>query len=230
MNGVDAVWGVGRLTIGSAVRIFAPLRSYGSERMPQFGGVVLAMNHFHWLDPAAFGAACPRTIYYMAKIEAHRAPGLGQLIRAFGTFAVRRGESDREAVRRMREVVRDGKVLGIFAEGTRQLTGVPGAVQPGAAMAALQEDVPVVCAAIHGSQTWKLGSFAPVSIAWGEPMRFDGLPRGGKGYREASVEIERELHRLWGWLADLHAAGGPRPRHAVPPRATAGLRAPVTLP
>ena len=69
MNGVDAVWGVGRLTIGSAVRILAPLRSYGSERMPQFGGVVLAMNHFHWLDPAAFGAACPRTIYYMAKIE-----------------------------------------------------------------------------------------------------------------------------------------------------------------
>ena len=126
----------------------------------------------------------------------------------------------------MREVVRDGKVLGIFAEGTRQLTGVPGTVQPGAAMAALQEDVPVVCAAIHGSQTWKLGSFAPVSIAWGEPMRFDGLPRGGKGYREASVEIERELHRLWGWLADLHAAGGPRPRHAVPPRATAGLRLP----
>ncbi len=85
-------------------------------------------------------------------------------------------------------------MLGIFAEGTRQLAGVPGPVQPGAAMAALQEDVPVVCAAIHGSQTWKVGNFAPVSIAWGEPMRFDGLPRGGKGYREASVEIERELH------------------------------------
>ena len=185
VNGVDAVWGVGRLTIGSAVRIFAPLRSYGSERMPQFGGVVLAMNHFHWLDPAAFGAASPRTIYYMAKIEAHRAPGLGELIRAFGTFAVRRGESDREAVRRMREVVRDGKVLGIFAEGTRQLTGVPGPVQPGAAMAALQEDVPVVCAAIHGSQTWKVGNFAPGLDRLGRadavrraPARRQGLPRG----------------------------------------------------
>jgi hypothetical protein len=97
-------------------------------------------------------------------------------------------------------------------------------------MAALQEDVPVVCAAIHGSQTWKPGNFKPVSIAWGEPMRFDGLPRGGRGYREASVEIERELHGLWQWLADLHAAGGPRPRQAVPPRASAERRAPVTLP
>ena len=230
MNRVDAVWAVGRLTIGTATRLAAPVRSYGSERMPQFGGVVLAMNHFHWLDPPVFGAVSPRTIYYMAKIEAHVVPGLGELIRAFGTFSVRRGESDREAVRMMREVVRNGHVLGIFAEGTRQKTGVPGPVQPGAAMAALQEDVPVVCAAIHGTQTWKLGNFAPVSVAFGEPMRFDGLPRGSKGYREASAEIERELHRLWAWLRDLHAAGEPRPRVATPPRAPAELRAPVTLP
>ena len=50
------------------------------------------------------------------------------------SFAVRRGESDREAVRRMREIVREGNALGMFAEGTRQRSGVPGPVQPGAAM------------------------------------------------------------------------------------------------
>ena len=187
MNRVDAAWVVGRLTIGSAVRVLAPLRSYGSDRVPQHGGVVLALNHFSWLDPPAFGTCCPRTIYYMAKIEAHAVPGLGELIRAFGPFSVRRGESDREAVRRMREVVREGNVLGVFAEGTRQRAGVPGRVQPGAAMAAVQEDVPVVCAAIHGSQSWRLGNFAPVSVAWSEPMRFEGLPRGARGYREASA-------------------------------------------
>jgi 1-acyl-sn-glycerol-3-phosphate acyltransferase len=215
MNGVDIVWAIGRLTIGTAVRTFAPLRVYGRDRVPAYGGVVLAMNHFHWLDPAAFGIASPRTIYYMAKMEAHVVPGLGQLIRAFGTFAVRRGESDRTAVREMREVVRDGRVLGIFAEGTRQLSGEPGPVQPGAAMAALQEDVPVVAAAIHGTQHWKVGNFAPVSISYGEPMRFEGLPRNGKGYREASKEIERELHRQWAWLRDLHEVG--RPAVATPP-------------
>jgi 1-acyl-sn-glycerol-3-phosphate acyltransferase len=215
VNGVDAVWAIGRLTIGTAVKIFAPLRVYGRDRVPAYGGVVLAMNHFHWLDPAAFGVASPRTIYYMAKMEAHVVPGLGQLIRAFGTFSVRRGESDRDAVRRMRQVVREGKVLGIFAEGTRQLSGEPGAVQPGAAMAALQEDVPVVPVAIHGSQSWKVGNFGPVSISFGEPMRFEGLPRNGKGYRAASTEIERELHRQWSWLRDLHEAG--RPAVATPP-------------
>jgi hypothetical protein len=54
-----------------------------------------------------------------------------------------------------------------------------------------------------------------VSIAWGNPMRFDGLPRGAKGYREASVEIQREIRRLWEWLVAVHDQG--RPRHATPP-------------
>jgi len=93
-------------------------------------------------------------------------------------------------------------------------------------MVALQEDVPVICGAIHGSQDWKLGNFAPVSIAWSEPMHFDGLPRGGKGYRAASEQIEAELHRLWVWLREMHEAGR-RPRHATPPPRDA--TAPITL-
>jgi 1-acyl-sn-glycerol-3-phosphate acyltransferase len=215
MNGTDAFWAVGRLTIGSAVRLFAPLRVYGRERVPREGGVVLALNHFHWLDPPAFGAASPRTVYYMAKVEAHRIAGLGQLIRAFGTFSVRRGESDREAVRMMRTVVRDGHALGLFAEGTRQRSGEPGEVKPGAAMVAVQEDVPVVAAAIHGTQHWRLGNFHPVSVAWSEPMRFDGLAKNAKGYREASAAIQTEIRRLWEFLVDVHALG--RPRGALPP-------------
>lgn len=215
MNRVDAAWAVGRRTLSPLVQVFSRLRSYGDDRVPREGGLVLAFNHFSWLDPAAFGTACPRTIHYLAKAEAHRVPGLGQLIRAFGTFSVRRGESDREAVRLMRQVVRDGHALGLFVEGTRQRSGVPGEVKSGASWVALQEDVPVVCAAIHGSQDWRPGNFRPVSIAWGEPMRFEGLPRGAKGYREASGEIEREIRRLWEWLVDVHAQG--RPRRATPP-------------
>ena len=214
MSSVDAVWKVGHYTIGTLVRLVAPLRSYGVERVPRTGGLVVAFNHFHWIDPPVFGLLSPRTLYFVAKVEAHRVPGLGQLIRSFGTISVRRGESDREAVRRMREVVRDGHALGLFVEGTRQ-PGVPGKVQPGAAMAALQEDVPVVPAAIRGSYEWRPGNFHPISVAWGEPVRFDGLPKGGKGYREASAEIERRLRALHDWLGEMEALD--RPRRATPP-------------
>jgi 1-acyl-sn-glycerol-3-phosphate acyltransferase len=218
-------WLVGRPVLGGSAALATRLRSYGTDRIPPGGGVVLAFNHFSWIDIPCVGWVCKRNVYFLAKVEAHSVPGLGPLIRSFGTLAVRRGESDRDAVRRMREVVRDGNALGVFVEGTRQRSGVPGHVQPGAAMVALQESVPVVCGAIHGSQDWKLGNFAPVSIAWGEPMRFDGLPRGGKGYREASQQIEDELNRLWRWLRDLHEVG--RPRFAVPPARDDA--APVTL-
>jgi 1-acyl-sn-glycerol-3-phosphate acyltransferase len=216
MNATDVAWAFGRPTIGSAVKLFARLRVYGAQRMPRNGGIVAASNHFSWIDPPALGAASPRTLYFMAKVEAHRVPGLGQLLRSFGAFPVRRGESDREAVRTMRGIVRAGHALGMFAEGARQRGGLPGLVQPGAAMVAITEEVPVIPAAIHGSFEWRAGNLAPVSVAWGEPMIFDGLPRGGRGYTEASLEIERKIRELWEWLVELHEAG--RPRDAVPPR------------
>jgi 1-acyl-sn-glycerol-3-phosphate acyltransferase len=204
------------MTIQPLTKLFAPLRNYGSERIPAEGGVVLAMNHFSWIDPPAFGTCCPRTIHFLAKSEIHSHFGLGHLIRAFGTRSVRRGESDREAVRAMREIVRDGYPLGLFVEGTRQKSGVPGQALPGAGMVALQEGVPVIPAAIHGSQYWQPWNRHPVSIAWGKPMQFDGIPRSGKGYREASALIQEEIYRLWQWLVELHEQGR-RPATATPP-------------
>jgi 1-acyl-sn-glycerol-3-phosphate acyltransferase len=216
MTGTDAAWVVGRATIGTATKLVARVAVYGADRMPTTGGLVVAANHFSWIDPPALGAVSPRTLYFLAKSEAHRIPGLGQLMRAFGAFAVRRGESDRDAVRTMRQVVRDGNVLGMFAEGTRQRDGVPGPVQPGAAMVAINENVPLIPAAIYGSHEWRLGNFKPVSVAWGEPMTFEGLPRGGKGYKEASLVVERKINELWQWLGEMHELG--RPRDAIPPR------------
>ena len=112
MNLAPVTWAIGRPTIGLAATLAGRLHVYGRDRVPATGGCVVASNHFSWLDPAVLGAASPRVLYYMAKIEAHRAPGLGTLIRAFGCFPVRRGESDREAVRTMRRIVADGNALG----------------------------------------------------------------------------------------------------------------------
>ena len=102
-------------------------------------------------------------------------------------IAVRRGESDRDAVRLMRAGRRDGRAIGALRRGHAPADRAARARRsPGAAMVAIQEDVPVVPVAVYGTQFWKPCNFAPCSIAVGEPFRFDGLPKGGRGYKEAT--------------------------------------------
>ena len=214
MNRTQIAQLFGRPFFGAVVRTFTPLRVYGRDRIPREGPLVLCFNHFSWLDPWALGSVVPRTLYYVAKQEAHDNPIIGPLIRLFGTSSVRRGESDREAVRIMRDVVRRGDALGMFPEGTRQ-EREPGPVLPGAALIAVQEQVPVVCGAIHGSQDWRFGNWHPVSIAFGKPLDLSGHSRNSQGYRAASAEIQQELRRLWEFLVTTHEQG--RPRVAVPP-------------
>jgi 1-acyl-sn-glycerol-3-phosphate acyltransferase len=210
-----AYWTIGKGFIGSLVHLLVDLRVYGSERIPRTGGAVLAMSHLSYLDAPAYGVASSRRIVFLAKVEAHDTFGLGTLIRSHGTLSVRRGESDRDAIRLARETVRNNDLLGMFVEGTRQRHGEPGPAKPGAAMVAINEGVPIVPGAIFGSHLWRVGNFAPVSVAWGEPMRFDETPRNSKGYRAATAEIESEIRRLWEFLRELHELGRPR---ATPPR------------
>lgn len=214
MNRVQLAWLFGKPTFRVLVKTFAPLRVYGRERIPRNGPVVFCFNHFSWLDPWAVGSVIPRTVYYVAKQEAHDNPLLGPFIRFFGTSSIRRGESDREALRVMREVVRRGDALGMFPEGTRQVRE-PGPVRSGAALIAVQEQVPIVCGAIEGSQDWRFGNWHPVSIAFGEPLDVSEFPRNSQGYRAASEEIQRELRRLWEFLVTTQEQG--RPRFATPP-------------
>jgi 1-acyl-sn-glycerol-3-phosphate acyltransferase len=208
-------WALGRHYMGGPARLITRARAYGVERVPRTGGLVYAINHFHWLDVPLVGAFSPRDVDFVAKTEAVSFPALGRFLRWHGTIGIRRGESDRDAVRRMRDSARTGRVVGLFVEGTRQKSGVPGRAQPGAAMVALQEDVPVVPIGIYGTQFWKPTNLAPCSIAFGEPVRFEGLPKGGRGYKEATAEIERRIHALVEWLAEVHAEG--RPRGLTPP-------------
>jgi 1-acyl-sn-glycerol-3-phosphate acyltransferase len=215
VRAADVFWSTGRLYMGLPARLLTRARAYGSARVPREGGVVLAVNHLHWIDVPIVGALSPRNLDFVAKVEAINFPGLGRFLTWHGTIAVRRGESDREAVRQMRAAARAGHALGLFVEGTRQRRGHPGKAQPGAAMVAIQEDVPVVPAAIYGTQFWKPGNFAPCTVAFGQAMRFERLPKSGRGYKEATAEIESRIHGLFAWLADLHARG--RPKGESPP-------------
>lgn len=215
--GIERLWGGGpegawpfmQYWVTPATRALAPgSYGYGIDRMPEMGGAVLAANHFAAIDPPLIGAFSRRAIWYMMKAELYDLPFIGEALSWTGAFPIRRGERDREGIRRARRLVEDGHVVGVFAEGTRQRLGYPGEVQPGAAMIAMQQGVPIVPCGLD-SFGWSLRNRRSCCVVFGEPLALDDLPRTGRGYKEASERLREALVRLWRQAASAVAAGFP---------------------
>jgi len=181
---------------------------YGADRVPDSGGLVVASNHLSAIDPIVVPMFCPRTVYQMAKIELLDVPVAGEALRWLGSFAVRRGEGDRDAIRVARWIVAEGHAVGFFSEGTRQLLGYPGVSHAGAAMIAIQEGVPLVPCGLDTFQ-WSLRNRRNCAIVWGEPIDLTGLPRNGKGYKEGAAVTDAAILRLWRQAAEAVVAGLP---------------------
>jgi len=170
------------------------LRAEGVENLPSDGGYVLAANHTSNLDP--WPLAMPlwprRYIRFMAKSELYWWP-LGVIITAGGGFPVRRGERDVEAIRTAVELARDGHIVAMFPHGTRQRKGLVKKYQPrshtGAARIALDADVPLVPAAIAGTE--HLLRLERLRVRYGKQLDVDGLD-----LREATDNLMSEIERL----------------------------------
>jgi 1-acyl-sn-glycerol-3-phosphate acyltransferase len=204
----EGAWRFARLPTIAIMYALAPTAGYGSERVPRTGGGVLAVNHLSGLDPTLAGIYSPRSIYYMAKIELLSVPVIGEAFRWTGSFAVRRGEGDRDSIRVARWVAGHGHVVGMFMEGTRQRFGYPGPVHPGAVMIALQERVPVVPCGLD-SFRWSLSNRRPCAVVFGDPIDLGDLPANGRGYKEGAAIVEEAIHRLWRLAAEAAADGLP---------------------
>jgi 1-acyl-sn-glycerol-3-phosphate acyltransferase len=196
LGSVEAGWWLGRRVVPLVTRIIAPAAGYGADRVPAEGGGVVAANHFSAIDHPLIGILSPRPLYFLAKAELLAIPAVGPLLRWLGVFGVRRGEGDREAVRRARALVRDGNLVCIHVEGTRQRFGHPGPLHPGGLMIALQEGAPVIPLGLD-TFGWSPTNRRRSAVVWGEPLDVSDLPRNRKGYAEAGERVGAELVRLW---------------------------------
>ena len=174
----------------------------GLEHVPKTGGFVLAANHTSSLDPWPIGVSLwPRQFHYMAKSELWK-PGLRVLLKAAGSFPVRRGEGDREAVETAIRLCKEGRAMAMFPEGTRRSKGLRKKHQPrphsGTARIALAAGVPIIPAAIRGMD--KLSRLGAVRVRYGPPIALDDLK--GLELREAAHEATR---RLWAEIQRLEA-------------------------
>jgi len=205
---METGWWAGRRIVPLFTRLVAPAAAYGVDRVPREGGAVVAANHFSGIDHPLIGVLSPRPLHFLAKAELLEIPGLGPLLSWLGVFGVRRGEGDREALRRAREIVRDGGLVCVHVEGTRQRFGHPGPIHPGGLMIAMQEGVAVIPLGLDTFR-WSLSNRRACAVVWGEPLRLDDLPRNRKGYAEAADRVGEELVSLWRQAVAACEAGLP---------------------
>ena len=123
----------------------------GLEHVPMDGPLVVASNHGSHLDPPLLGHALGRPVAFMAKAELFAVPLLGAVIRACGAYPVRRGASDREAIRTATAKLEEGWATGVFLDGTRQADGRVNNPLPGAALLAARSGAPLLPVAIVNS-------------------------------------------------------------------------------
>ncbi|MDP5273779.1 lysophospholipid acyltransferase family protein [Chengkuizengella axinellae] len=140
------------------------LKVVGKENIPKQGGVMLCSNHVNLLDPTLVGTPVDREVHFMAKEELFKIPVLGSLIAKLGAFPVKRGGVSRESIRNTIKILNEGKVFGIFPEGTRRKS--LGMGKKGAASFALRSEATVIPVAIIGSYT----PFRKLKIIYGEPV------------------------------------------------------------
>jgi 1-acyl-sn-glycerol-3-phosphate acyltransferase len=212
----ERTWHLARVIIQPWLRPVTRTRIYGGDRVPRSGAAVVAANHIAAIDPFVLGAACPRSIRYMAKIELWSTPVVRHIIEHTGAFPVHRGQPDRAALAAARDVLRTGNLLGIFVEGTRQPTDEVGAARAGAAMLAVSEGAPILPVYLHGTDQFTRDPRRfPATVVYGTPMAVGGLGRGARVYRPVADAIEDELRRLREFTLSAIAVG--RPRRATPP-------------
>ncbi len=181
------------------------LRARGRENIPSEGGFVLACNHMSSFDPWPLGLPLwpRRFLRFMAKSELYWFP-LTLILNGAGAFPVRRGQADTEAIETAVQLAREGNIVAMFPEGTRRKKGLvkrfEARPRSGAARIALEAGVPLVPAAVRGTD--HLRRLAAIRVAYGPPVDIDDL-RGAADVREAALEA---TDRLMARIDELEAS------------------------
>lgn len=157
------------------------------------GGYLAICNHISNWDPIVLGYSIKkRPVCYMAKEELFKNPIARFLLTRLHAIPLARGAGDVGAVKKALRALADGKILGIFPEGTRSRDGRLHDFEPGAALLALRSGVPVLPAYISGDYRM----FHRVTITFGAPIDLKGLFPGKVNsvlVREATQYLHEKL-------------------------------------
>jgi 1-acyl-sn-glycerol-3-phosphate acyltransferase len=178
---------------------FLRLEIEGEEYIPLEGGAVVACNHTRGPDYVILGYASPRQIFYMAKAEIFAYhPWLARLVSMAGAFPVHRGQGDGQAIEQAIALVRSGRLLGMFPEGTRSRDGSLQKAKLGVARIALGAQCPIVPVVVINSEpvlrdVLKFRRRPLVVVRFGPPIEVLGEPEDAEELRQVT---ERMMHGM----------------------------------
>jgi 1-acyl-sn-glycerol-3-phosphate acyltransferase len=203
------------------------VRSISSEQVPGRGAVILAPNHFSFMDHFLMGCYIRRKVRFMAKSQLFKGP-MQFIYTHGGVFPVRRGARDEEVFTTAETILARGGAITMYCEGGRSRTGkLAEQAKRGIGRLALETGAPVVPIAIHGSsriRNWKRLKFPQVTVQYGEPLRWERVAEPTREQQQAVAdEILTEIRRLYAGL-EQHGRKGMLRRVRAQRRAAAAAK------
>jgi 1-acyl-sn-glycerol-3-phosphate acyltransferase len=193
-RGPDWIYGVIRLLLTPYLLLVHRARCVGSNHVPATGSVIIAPNHFSFLDHFFVAVFIRRYVRFMAKSQLFNGGPLEFVYYHGGVFPVRRGQRDEEAFITAETILANGGLVTIYPEAGRSRTGkLAEHAKPGVGRLALDSGAPVVPVALHGTlkvRNWKRLQFPKVTLLFGEPVTF---PKEADAPRERQQEVADEV-------------------------------------
>jgi 1-acyl-sn-glycerol-3-phosphate acyltransferase len=185
---------------------FLRARAISVPNVPSSGPVILAPNHFSFMDHFLIGCYIRRKVRFMAKSQLFKGP-MQFIYTHGGVFPVRRGARDEETFITAETILGRGGTVAMYCEGGRSRTGkVSEQAKRGIGRLALETGAPIVPIAIHGSsriRNWKRLQFPKTTIQYGEALRWEAVENPTREQQQAVADqILVEIRRLYAGLEE----------------------------
>ncbi|MET9255984.1 lysophospholipid acyltransferase family protein [Streptomyces sp. NPDC003717] len=211
-----------KATFGSLMRLMFRPRVEGVENIPGDGPVILAGNHVTFIDSVILPLVCERQVHFIGKDSYVTGKGVKGRVMAWfftgvGMIPVDRdgGRGGVAALMTGRRILEEGRVFGIYPEGTRSPDGRLYRGRTGIARLTLMTGAPVVPFAMIGTDRLQPGGAGlprpgRVTVRFGEPMefsRYEGMDRDRYVLRAVTDSVMTEVMRLSGQeYVDMYAS------------------------
>lgn len=193
------LFGVARIILTPLLKLLYFYEFTNKNTLPKDGGFIICCNHISYIDPIFVALGQKRRVRFMAKSELFKNKIFSKIITSLGAFPVVRGAGDSKAIDYSEEIIKHGGVLCIFIEGTRSKTGDLQRPRSGAALIAMQANMPVVPMCITPKGGGKMKIFRKTKITYGEPILPEelGLEDGSR------TQIKEASHRIMGEIKKI---------------------------